>query len=270
VEQLAYRAAALGPLAGRAERWLLTRASGVLVVSSALREYALGLGVEPGRIHVIPNAVDPELFAPAPAEPGLRARWGLGDGPILGFVGGLRPWHGVEILPGLLARLAPRHPGVRLVFVGQGPLQGPLECELRARGLGPAAVFTGNLPQAQVAGLLRLFDLALAPYPRLAHDFYFSPLKLFEYLASGTAVVASKLGQIAEVLRDGETGLLYPPGDLDGLFEACERLLADPGLRRRLGAAGAAEVHQRYTWERNAERVGQVAALVRSQPEVLR
>src|SRR5207253_6102752 len=114
------------------------------------------------------------------------------------------------------------------------------------------AVFTGSVPHEDVAELIRLFDVALAPYPTLDHAFYFSPLKLFEYMACGVPVVAAEIGQIAEVVRDGETGLLYPPGDADAFVAACDRLLADPPLRRRVGEAAAEEVATRDTWGPNA------------------
>lgn len=256
VEQSAYRATGLGELAAQAERWTLSRADAVLTVSGPLRDYAVSLGVDPGRVHVVPNGVDPALFRPVPPDPAARARWGLGDGPILGCVGGLRPWHGVQALPALLERLLHRHPDLRLVIAGDGPLRHELERDLNERGLMRSVVFTGALPHEDIAGLIRLFDVALAPYPRPEHPFYFSPLKLFEYMACGVPVVAAGLGQIAEVVQDGETGLLYPPGDLDLLTAAVERLLADPALRRRLGeAAAAAIIRGRYTWDHNAARV---------------
>jgi glycosyltransferase involved in cell wall biosynthesis len=72
-------------------------------------------------------------------------------------------------------------------------------------------------------------------------------------------VVAAALGQIEEVVRDGETGLLYPPGQQDALLAACERLLSDPDLRRRLGRMAAKEIHNHYTWDSNAERVIELA-----------
>jgi 2-deoxystreptamine N-acetyl-D-glucosaminyltransferase/2-deoxystreptamine glucosyltransferase len=78
-------------------------------------------------------------------------------------------------------------------------------------------------------------------------------------MACGVAIIAAGLGQIAEVVRDGETGLLYPHGQVDALVAACERLLADPALRRSLGQAAAKEVHDRYTWDENAERVAELA-----------
>jgi glycosyltransferase involved in cell wall biosynthesis len=260
VEQSAYRDAALGELAAAAERWTLSRADAVLVVSALLRDHVVSLGIESSRVHIVPNGVDGVLFRPGPRDPAVRARWGLGDGPVLGFVGGLRPWHGGEVLPALAERLARRRPDLRLVIVGNGPMRGELERDLAERGLAGRAVLTGSVPHETVAGLIRQFDVALAPYPQPEeHTFYFSPLKLFEYMGCGTAVVAARLGQIAEVVRDGETGLLYPPGDLEALTAACERLLGDPGLRSRLGQAAAEEVRGRYTWDRNAERVIELA-----------
>jgi len=120
-------------------------------------------------------------------------------------------------------------------------------------------VFTGSLPHEEVAKLIPQFDVALAPYSKPEHAFYFSPLKLFEYMACGIAVAVAGLGQIAEVVQDGETGLLYPPGELDGLTVACDRLLADPALRQRLGQAAAKEIHGLYTWDQNAARVVELA-----------
>jgi glycosyltransferase involved in cell wall biosynthesis len=274
LEQSTYRAAGLGELAAQAERWTLARADAVLAVSEPVREYALSLGVAPERAYLLPNGVDAALFHPGPPDPNVRAWLGLGGGgPVLGFVGALRPWHGVEVLPELLARLTPRYPGLRLVIVGDGPRRTALEGELRERGLARQVVFTGSLPHEEVAGVVRQFDIALAPYPKPEHAFYFSPLKLFEYMGCGVAVVAAGLGQIAEVVRDGETGLLYRPDECggasspDALAAACDRLLADPALRRRLGEAAAAEIHRRYTWDHNAARVVDLArALIAARP----
>src|SRR3989454_3198375 len=260
-----YGGTGLGELAAQAERWTLVQADAVLAVSSPLRDHVVSLGVEPGRVQVVPNGVVATLFHPAPPEPSSRARWSLGAGPILGFVGGLRRWHGVEVLPTLLERLVQRYRGLRLVIVGDGPLRGELEHTLKERGLTRSVVFTGSLPHEEVADLIRQFDVALAPYPRPEHAFYFSPLKLFEYMACGVPVVAAALGQIAEVVRDGETGLLYPPGEMDALIGACDRLLADPALRQRLAQAAAKEGHGLYTWDHNATRVVELArALIRA------
>jgi glycosyltransferase involved in cell wall biosynthesis len=167
-------------------------------------------------------------------------------------VGGLRPWHGVEVLPELAEQLVRRHRKLRLVVVGEGQLRPFLEQGFAQRKLLERVVFTGTLAHEEVAAVIRQFDVAVAPYPQLDHFFYFSPLKIFEYMACGVAVVAANVGQVPEVLRDGKTGLLYPPGDMDALRKACDRLLGDPRLRQTLGRAAAKRVHTHYTWDRNA------------------
>ena len=258
-EQATYRGGSLAALGGRAEAGLLNGADAVLTVSAPLREYVIGCGVPPERVHVFPNGIDPTLFRPGAAEAEVRSRWGVPEGPLLGFVGGLRPWHGVEVLPELLARLAPRHPGVGLAIVGDGPLRPELERALTERGLRERAVFTGALGHDDIPGLIRLFDIALAPYPPLDHDFYFSPLKLFEYMACGVPVVASGAGQIAEVVEDGRSGLLYRPGDFEGLVAACDAMLSDAQRRQEMGARAAQRIHEAYTWDHNAARAVELA-----------
>lgn len=267
VEQSAYRATGFGELAAQAERWTLSQAGAVIAVSSTLREHVAALGVAQDRIHVLPNGVNPAVFHPGPPEEETRARLKLDGGPVIGFVGGLRPWHGVEILPALLERLTGNYPNVRLVIAGDGQLRRELERVVQERGLAQNVTFTGLLPHEEVPAVIRQFDVALAPYAQPDHAFYFSPLKLFEYMACGVAVVAPALGQIAEVVRDGETGLLYPPGNLDALAERCETLLADANLRRGLGDAASKLVHDQFTWDKNA---GRVIELARSLIAVLR
>ena len=259
VEQAAYRATGLGELAARAERWTLQHADAVVVVSSELREHVLALGVDSTRIHVLPNGVNPALFYPGSPDPKLRARWGLDGHLVVGFVGGLRPWHGVELLPQLLERLTARFPEIRLVIAGDGPLRGELERSLKQRGLHSRTVLTGLLGHEEMPGVIRQLDVALAPYPQPDHAFYFSPLKLFEYMACGVPVVAANLGQIAEVLHNGETGLLYSPGNLDELANCCERLLANAELRHQLGRRAADLVQRQFTWDHNAAQVARLA-----------
>ena len=267
IEQSAYRGNGLGELAAQAERWSLAQADAVLAVSAPLRDHVLALGIDAAKVHVIPNGVDPARFHPGPADAALRARLGLGDGPVLGFVGGLRPWHGIEALPELLARLAPRHPTLRLLVAGDGPLRGELERGLRERGVADRAVFTGALAHDDIAPVIRQCDIALAPYPALDHAFYFSPLKLFEYMACGVAVAAANCGQIADLVRHGETGLLHPAGDLDALTAGCDQLLNQPKLRFALGREAAQFIRSHYTWDHNARRVTELATALNAAPQ---
>ncbi len=291
VEQAAYRSTGLGELTAQAEQWTLTQADGVVVVSSELAKHVRSLGVSPRKTHVIPNGVNLALFHPngvednfqststsatdkrsktsGPAQSMSRSRLkpalrpnGPGA-PTLGFVGGLRPWHGVEVLPELLARLQKRHPGTRLVIAGDGQLRNELEYAFTRRSLEKFVTITGMLGHETVPDVIRTFDVALAPYPKHDHDFYFSPLKLFEYMACGIPVVAAKVGQIAEIVRHGKTGLLYPAGNLKALVACCDRLLSDDALWHKLSEAAARLVRQKFTWDGNAARVVTLAKRLR-------
>ena len=259
VEHATYRAGSLRDLGVTAERWTLSQANAVLTVSKTLREHVIGQGIAADRVHVLPNGVDPNLFHPAAPEPSGRARLGLAAAPVIGFVGGLRPWHGVEILPELLEKLSRRHPTLQMLIAGDGPLRGKLEADFQKRGLTNRVRFTGIVAHDQVPAIVRHFDIALAPYPRLDHDFYFSPLKIFEYMACGIPVVASACGQIRELIKTGKTGLLCRPQQIGALADACDRLLRNPALRRRLGESACKLVHTHYTWDHNARRATELA-----------
>src|SRR5207245_1996778 len=122
--------------------------------------------------------------------PPVRARWDLDGEPVVGFVGGYQPWHGIDALPALLERLLPRHPDVRLVVVGDGRGRREFERQIESRGLAAHVRVTGAVPHEDVPALIREFDVAVAPYPPPTHDFYFSPLKLFEYMGCAAAIAA--------------------------------------------------------------------------------
>jgi len=269
VEQSAYRATGLGDLAAHAERWTLKNADAVVVVSSQLAKHVRLLGVKTAKIHVMPNGVNPNLFCPMESArerpPTDRASHNAAfqrngtTAPVLGFVGGLRPWHGVEVLPELLMRVSRNYPGTRLVIAGDGQLRTELERGFRKRGVLKQVTFTGALLHEDVPAIIRQFDVALAPYPKHAHDFYFSPLKLYEYMACGVPVVAARVGQIAETVQHGKTGWLYSAGDMNALTAGCKRLIADAKLRQELGASAAKLIHARFTWDHNAARVVRLA-----------
>ncbi|MFO1512644.1 MAG: glycosyltransferase family 4 protein [Verrucomicrobiota bacterium] len=243
----------------------MTHADAVVVVSEELAKHVRALGVKANRIQVMPNGVNPELFHPngtnhcSSLSSALVKRKEVGRAnaaasPTLGFVGGLRPWHGVEVLPDLLARLQKRHPGTRLIIAGDGHLRADLERGFRRHGVAKQVTFTGALLHEEVPAVIRSFDVALAPY-RHSHDFLFSPLKLYEYMACGVPVVAARLGQIAESVTHGKTGWLYQPGNVNALVAGCERLLADAALRHQLGSAAAELIENKFTWDHNAARV---------------
>lgn len=259
LEQQAYRELADRSAAEEAARRAFSAASAILAVS---RDLAAALEREPaarGRVHEVPNGVDPERFPPglAPAREKGRGEF------VVGFVGSLKPWHGLPVLADAFDLFAAREPRARLLVVGDGSGRRELEAEMGSRGLGAKAVFTGAVDPAEVPRWLASMDVAVAPYPKLS-DFYFSPLKLYEYMAAGLPVVASRIGQIGEAIEDGQTGLLCTPGDAPAFAAAFERLHRDEELRRRLGGAARREVLRSRTWAAVAERIRDIAAEARS------
>jgi glycosyltransferase involved in cell wall biosynthesis len=225
-------------------------ATALLAVSAEVAAYLEQYPGTSGRVHLIPNGVDPERFPAAivPACPGPH------DCFTVGFVGTLKPWHGLSTLIEAFSRLHQGTPKVRLLIVGDGPQRLSLEADLAARGLTAASHLTGSVEANQVPGLLASMDAAVAPYPDLPR-FYFSPLKVYEYMAAELPIVASRIGQLAQTLRHEETGLLCPPGDAVALAAALDRLRRDPALRKRLGAAARATALEKHTWGAVARRI---------------
>jgi glycosyltransferase involved in cell wall biosynthesis len=144
--------------------------------------------------------------------------------------------------------LASRHENVRLLIVGDGPGATELRSELQVRGLLGVSVVTGAVDSAMVPALLTSMTVAVAPYSGSNAIFYFSPLKVFEYMAAGLPIVASRLGQLAGLLEDGVTALLCHPDDPQSLAEALERLYCDAPLRARLGRASRRQAEQ-HSWD---------------------
>jgi glycosyltransferase involved in cell wall biosynthesis len=204
---------------------------------------------------VIPNGVDADRLRPdvrptAPGPPGSLT---------VGFVGSMKPWHGLDVLVEAFDRLHQRVRDTRLLLVGDGPARAAVCADLSARGLAGVVHYTGAVAPHEVPGLLTSADVAVAPYPD-ASRFYFSPLKVYEYMAAGRAVVASRVGQLETVIRHDVNGVLCPPGDAAALAAALERLQGAPAERARLGRAARAHVLRGHTWNAVAARVLELAA----------
>lgn len=220
-----------------ATRRSLGAAGTVVAVSPAVADYARLHGAR--RVEVIANAIE----ASRPALPHV-------PGPFtVGFLGSLRPWHDIGVLVDAVEILQQRIPA-RLLIIGDGPDHARLAPRLAAIG----AEVTGMVPHADLPRHLARLDVGVAPYSA-TQPFYFSPLKLFDYMGAALPVVASRVGDLEEMLEGGRLGLLCEPDDPGALADILERLAVDAHLRDRLGQAARAHVLAHHTWERVAQKV---------------
>jgi glycosyltransferase involved in cell wall biosynthesis len=232
----------------RMQKRVARRLPSVVTVSGSSREEIVeDLGVRRDRIRAVPIGADTRLFSPDPSVaevPGRIVTTSSADVPLKGLV----------FLIEALAKVRAQRPYAHLVVVGKRPGKGPVAEAIADFGLEGAVEFVKGISDAELVDLIRGAEVACVP--SLYEGF---SLPAAEAMATGTALVATTGGATPEVAGpDGETCLAVPPGDASALGAALDRLLGDPGLRRRLGAAGRARVLARFTWERAAEATAEV------------
>lgn len=249
-ERSRYSGIALRRLARWSERLVWRSADHVFTVTSVLAERIRREDVPASRISVTPNGIAPQRFSALPARSEAKRRLGLENRLVLGFTGFVREWHGLESILELMAQ----HPdlNLHLLLLGDGPARPALEDRARTLGLADRVTFTGVVGREQVPAHVAAFDVALQP----AVVPYASPLKLFEYLAAGCAIVAPASDNIREILTHEANALLFDPERPAQRTQAIVRLAGDAQLRTRLGTAAAATIERLgLTWRENARTV---------------
>ena len=238
------------------ERLMLSKAQGIFTQSNEAKSYFVEKhGINPQKISVITNGADIVDFNDKSNTEKLRQELGIAaNTKIIGFIGSMHHWHGVADVPQLIENVLGKFPHAIFLFVGSG---GALEEDLRrsfSDALANRIKFTGHVPNEQAPDYVRLFDAAIAPYPKI-ELFYFSPMKLYEYMAAGKAIVAARIGQIKEVIEDGENGILYEPGDIAELQAKLIALLKDEPRQKVLGNRALKSFLSGYTWRHKAQQL---------------
>ncbi len=244
----------LRALGGRAQRALWRGADHVLPVTAVLARMVADNGVPESRITVIPNGIDAARFGSVPTTTEAKVALGIPPRLVLGFTGFVRGWNAVHRLIDVAADH--RQHDLHVLVVGDGPARSSLEAHARARGIPDRLTITGIVGRDDVARHVAAFDIAVLP----GVTPYSSPLKLFEYLRLGRAIVAPDSDNIREILTDGQDALLFDPATPESMEASLLRLCTDPVLRERLSRSAPRTIESRQlTWVHNAQRVIEIA-----------
>jgi PEP-CTERM/exosortase A-associated glycosyltransferase len=240
----------------------LRRAAAVTTICEGLRQEIVGRGIMPDKVTVIPNAVDRAAFSGAGMpDPELSGRLGLSSKTVLAFFGSFYSYEGLDLLLRAIPELR-RHAEIAVLLVGGGPEEARLRALARELDLGDAVTFTGRVPHDEVARYYDLADLFVFPRLSLRLTELVTPLKPLEAMAQERIVVASSVGGHRELIRDRETGYLFPPDDPQLLAEGVRAALADRGSWPRIRAAASVFVDRERSWAHSVARYAEVYARV--------
>jgi PEP-CTERM/exosortase A-associated glycosyltransferase len=231
------------------ETWLLRRADAVVTLCQAMRAEIVGRGVAPGRIAVVPNAIDPADFpATAVRDPSLVDSLGLAGRRVLGFIGSFYHYEGLDLLLAALPQIRAALPQAALLLVGGGPEEARLQRLAGELGLGDAVRFTGRVPHGQVRRYYDLVDFFVYPRRSIRLTELVTPLKPLEAMAEGRIVLASDIGGHRELIRDNQTGFLFPPDDPPAMAARVIAAMLATDRHPPMRAAARCFVETERTW----------------------
>ncbi len=247
----------------RLTRWLETKAvreaDQVVAICDGLRRDLVARGIEPDKIHIVPNAVDVAHFSlRQPADPVLRDGLGLADCRVIGFLGSFYAYEGLDMLIAALPRILAGEPRVRLLLVGGGPQEANLKAQARNLGVADKVVFVGRVPHAEVGRYYDLVDLLAYPRHSMRLTELVTPLKPLEAMAQGHLLIASDVGGHKELIEDGKTGVLFRADDADDLAAKALATLALPDNGAALRANGRRFVETERNWARSIANYRQI------------
>jgi glycogen synthase len=236
------------------ENFVFHRVAHVTTICEGLRSDILARGVAPERVTVIPNAVEPERFTSVPRDDALARELGLSGKVVLGFIGSFYGYEGLPLLLESLPLLMRERPEVAVLLVGGGPEEARLRAAAATLPRDARVVFTGRVPHGEIDRYYGLVDVFV--YPRLSMRLTetVTPLKPLEAMAKRTLIVASDVGGHRELIRDGETGCLFRPGDAGDLARKVSALLEDRGRWPAMREAARRFVEEERTWRASVAR----------------
>lgn len=239
-----------GELAGALEDLVMAEADHVFVLTSEMRDELRGRGVDPDRMTVTPNGVDPEQFQPLPAVGELHRRLGLDpDRAVIGYMGSLVSYEGLEDLLEACLQLAEERDDFQIVVAGDGPVLPRLKEIVAERDTSVPVHLLGRIDADLIPALMSEVDVVACPRTATRVTRLVSPLKPLEALAAGVPVVLSDLPVLRSLAEECGGAVVFPAGDRHGLAEAIAGLLDDPARRLDLGRSGRAWALRERRWD---------------------
>ncbi|MEW5965717.1 MAG: TIGR04063 family PEP-CTERM/XrtA system glycosyltransferase [Pseudomonadota bacterium] len=237
------------------ETWAVKRADAVTVICEGLRGDLVARGIDPGKITVIPNAVDIEKFEMGGRpDPALKMKLGLGTSRVLGFIGSFYAYEGLDLLIAALPAILKQMPDVKVLLVGGGPQDAALKQQVMRLDLKDRVIFTGRVPHAEVNRYYDLVDVLVYARHRMRLTDLVTPLKPLEAMAQGRLMVASDVGGHRELIDDGRTGVLFRAGDVDDLAARVMALLQNEAGWDAMKQAGRRFVETERNWAASVAR----------------
>lgn len=242
----------------RMEADAAANATHVLAITQALKDELINRGVDGEKITVVPNAVDAQRFTPQARDAELEAQLGFQGKTVIGYIGSVLDYEGLGLLIGAAERMQSQRDDFVVMIVGDGAELERLRSEVEERELSDVVRFLGRVPHEDVERYYSLVDIA--PFPRLPLPVceMVSPLKPFEALAMGKAIVASDVAALAEIVQPNVTGLLHRKGDVDDLASKLTELVERPELRQQLSSNGLTWVREHRQWPDMAKSVSTI------------
>ncbi|MBN1352369.1 glycosyltransferase family 4 protein [candidate division KSB1 bacterium] len=234
------------------EKLNLKNADKSVCVSNVAKHYFMQQGVPENKLLVISNGADIEKFHPQVDNSHVLDKYSLRGKTIIGFVGSFHYWHGVENILKVIGKLTEVNPDTAFLLVGEGgPMKAALEEFVKHKNLQTRVILTGYVQHEAMPEYISAMNIVLAPYPNLPF-FYYSPVKIYEYMAAGKPVVTTRIGQIAELIKDQHNGFLCEPDNIRQIIDTLLTLISNPQLRDSVGQHARETIVKEHTWREKA------------------
>ncbi|MEX0342145.1 MAG: TIGR04063 family PEP-CTERM/XrtA system glycosyltransferase [Erythrobacter sp.] len=237
------------------ENHVVRGADAVFTICEGLRSDLVSRGHDRAKIDLSPNGVDLELFGEPPArDDALAEQLGIGDGPVIGFIGSFYDYEGLDDLVAAMPLLRARHPEAKLLLVGGGPMEDVLRAQAALSTADEAIIFTGRVPHDEVERYYSLIDVLAYPRKQSRLTDLVTPLKPLEAMAQRRIVAASDVGGHRELIDNGTNGLLFPPDDPAAMASALAQFIDEKFRWPAMRDAGRQHVADHHDWARNIDR----------------